>query len=89
MLCRFHFSEEAPDKGMKFMSNCSCLPTLATIFDTSSVLLSWYMLPLGGVHRRNSLGERRVPLVACLRKRVSNLPSHARLRARVKSRSIG
>src|SRR5215213_7584309 len=84
---RFHFSAEALGKGMKFWSNCSCLPTLPTILDTSTVLLPRYILPLAGTLHRSSSGERRVFLVPRLSKRVFNLPSRARLRATVKSRS--
>src|SRR5215204_2126609 len=84
---RFHFSAEALDKGMKFGSNCSCLPTLPTIFDVSTVLLPRYILPLAGTLRRISSGERMVLLVARLSESLFNLPSHARLRATVKSRS--
>src|SRR5215204_2074986 len=84
---RFHFSAEARDKGMKFMSNCLCLPTLPTIFDTSTVLLPRYLAPLGGTPSRNSSGESRVLLVARLSKSLFNLHSRARLRATTKSRS--
>ena len=32
------------------MSNCSCLPMLPTILDTSTVLLPRYIAPLAGLH---------------------------------------
>src|SRR3712207_6183231 len=76
---------------MKFGSNCSCLPTLPTILDTSTVLLPRYMAPLAETVRRISSEERRVLLAPrlskILLKNLFNLASRARLRATVKSLS--
>lgn len=69
---RFHFSGEAPERGMKFLSNRSCLPTLPTILDTSSVLLPRYTAPPDGTPTRNPSAERRVFVVPRPSSSVSN-----------------
>src|SRR5215210_8121129 len=59
---RFHRSGEAPRSGMKASSNCSCLPALPTMRETTTVLLPLLKPPYAPLVPRSSANERSLPV---------------------------